>query len=69
MKLSIFLSAAVDPVGAFAHQNSSTANECNNGYYPGTDIVIFAVPYTYAQVMSIIEDYQNLTWSGSPAGR
>jgi hypothetical protein len=30
--------------------------------------VIFTVPYTYAQVMSIIGDYQNLTWSGSPAG-
>jgi hypothetical protein len=30
--------------------------------------VIFTVLYTYAQVMSIIGDYQNLTWSSSPAG-
>jgi hypothetical protein len=69
MMLSIFLSAAVGLVGVFAQDNSSTANGCNNGYYPGTDTVIFTTPYTYAQVMSIIGDYQNLTWSGSPAGR
>ncbi|KAK0933605.1 hypothetical protein LTR29_014838 [Friedmanniomyces endolithicus] len=43
------------------------ANGCAPGYYPGTDTVIFTVPYTYQQVLSIIGNYTNLTWSGSPA--
>ncbi|KAK5149352.1 hypothetical protein LTR04_007168, partial [Oleoguttula sp. CCFEE 6159] len=37
-------------------------------YTAGSDTVIFTTPYTYAQVMSIIGSYQNLTWSGSPDG-
>jgi len=43
-------------------------NGCAEGYYPGTDTVLYTVPYTYQQVLSIIGDYSNLTWSGSPAG-
>lgn len=62
MKLSIALSAAAGAVGI------SAQSTCNTGFFPGTDTVIFTVPYTYAQVMSIIGDYGNLTWSGSPAG-
>jgi hypothetical protein len=47
--------------GIAAQNNASTANGCNDEFSPGTDTVIFTVPYTYAQVMSIIGDYQNLT--------
>ncbi|KAK5002417.1 hypothetical protein LTR16_006643, partial [Cryomyces antarcticus] len=43
-------------------------NPCIPGYTAGSDTVIFTTPYTYAQVMSIIGSYQNLTWSGSPDG-
>lgn len=41
---------------------------CTAPYEAGTDTVLFTVPYTYDQVLSIIGDYGNLTWSGSPAG-
>jgi hypothetical protein len=51
-----------------AQNNGSIASGCNDGFYLGTDKVIFTVPYVYAQVMSIIGDYQDLTWSGFPAG-
>lgn len=43
------------------------SNGCAPGYYPGVDTVIYTVPYTYKQVLSIIGNYTNLTWSGSPA--
>jgi hypothetical protein len=39
---------------------------CIDGYSPGNDTVIFTTPYTYAQVMSIIGSFRNITWSGSP---
>ncbi|KAK3649340.1 hypothetical protein LTR56_006486 [Elasticomyces elasticus] len=42
------------------------SNGCAAGYYPGIDTVLFTVPYTYQQVMSIVGNYTNLTWSGSP---
>ena len=67
MKFSTLL-AVVGAGGIAAQNNASSANGCNDGFNPGTDTVIFTVPYTYAQVMSIIGNYQNLTWSGSPAG-
>ena len=51
-----------------AQNNATSPNGYNYGFDLGTDTVIFTVPYTYEQVMSIIGDYQNLTWSGSPAG-
>ncbi len=47
-------------------QHAPTPNGCTAGYYPGRDEVIYTVPYTYAQVLSIIGSYQNLTWSGNP---
>ncbi|KAI4135454.1 MAG: hypothetical protein LQ347_000673 [Umbilicaria vellea] len=68
MKPTLVSSTLLCVAGALAQHNTSTANGCNNGYYPGTDTVIYTVPYTYQQVLSIIGDYQNLTWSGSPAG-
>ncbi|KUJ08292.1 uncharacterized protein LY89DRAFT_339816 [Mollisia scopiformis] len=60
------IAIALIAAGVAAQNNASTANGCNDGFYPGTDTVIFTVPYTYAQVMSIIGDYKNITWSGSP---
>jgi hypothetical protein len=42
------------------------ANGCTEGYFPGSDTVLYTVPYTYDQVLSIIGNYTNLTWSGSP---
>lgn len=68
MKSAIFVSAAVAAVGGTAQHNTSSANGCNYGFQPGTDTVILTIPYTYAQAMSIIGDYGNLTWSGSPEG-
>ncbi|RDI81044.1 hypothetical protein Vi05172_g9012 [Venturia inaequalis] len=41
-------------------------NGCAAGYYPSTDTVLYTLPYTYPQVLSIIGNYTNLTWSGSP---
>ena len=68
MKSSLIFSTILGASGIAAQNNASTSNGCNEGFYPGTDTVIFTTPYTYAQVMSIIGDYQNLTWSGSPEG-
>ena len=39
---------------------------CAVGYFPGTDTVLYTVPYTYVQVLSIIGSFKNLTWSGNP---
>jgi len=68
MKYSTLLSLLIGVTSIAAQNNASSPNGCNYGFDPGTDTVIFTVPYTYSQVMSIIGDYQNLTWSGSPAG-
>lgn len=54
------------PLAVLAQNNASTANGCDDGFFPGTDTVIFTTPYSYQQVMSIIGDYKNITWSGSP---
>ncbi|SLM35413.1 hypothetical protein LPUS_04674 [Lasallia pustulata] len=66
MKSTLVSSTFLLAAGALSQHNTSTANGCDDGYYPGTDTVIYTVPYTYQQVMSVIGDYQNLTWSGSP---
>ncbi|KAK5126686.1 hypothetical protein LTR85_009620 [Meristemomyces frigidus] len=42
------------------------ANGCAAGYFPGSDTVLYTVPYPYQQVLSVIGNYTNLTWSGSP---
>jgi hypothetical protein len=46
---------------ALAHSNG-----CKPGFMKGRDEVIFTLPYTYAQVISIIGSFRNITWSGSP---
>lgn len=68
MKSSLLLSTIVGASGIAAQNNAYTTNGCSAGFFPGRDEVIFTTPYTYAEVMSIIGDYQNLTWSGSPEG-
>lgn len=47
-------------------QNVTVPTTCEGPYMPGTDTVLYTVPYTYAQVLSIIGSYKNLTWSGNP---
>jgi hypothetical protein len=49
-------------------QNVTVPATCTPGFYPGTDTALVTIPYTYDQAISIIGSYQNLTWSGSPAG-
>lgn len=49
-------------------QNVTVPSTCIDGYMSGTDTVLFTVPYTYDQVLSVIGNYSNLTWSGSPPG-
>ena len=48
------------------NQTGRLPDGCVDGYEAGTDTVLFTVPYTYQQVLSIIGSYQNITWSGSP---
>lgn len=66
MKPTFLLPLLLSAAGVIAQHNSSTANGCNDGYFPGTDTVLYNTPYTYQQVLSIIGSYRNLTWSGSP---
>lgn len=47
-------------------QNVTVPTTCMGNLTAGTDEVLFTVPYTYSEVMSIIGSYQNLTWSGNP---
>ncbi|KAH8790339.1 hypothetical protein F5882DRAFT_460844 [Hyaloscypha sp. PMI_1271] len=68
MKYSTLLVLLMGAAGISALSNPSSPNCCNSGFYPGADTVTFTVPYTYAQVMSIIGHYQNFTSSSSPAG-
>ena len=39
---------------------------CTNGFTAGSDTVLLTVPYPPAQVLAIIDDFKNLTWSGNP---
>lgn len=64
MKFSITLIGLSVAFGVAQNVTST----CREGFFPGRDEVIFTVPYTYAQVLSIIGSYGNLTWSGSPEG-
>ncbi|KAG0644976.1 hypothetical protein D0Z07_9084 [Hyphodiscus hymeniophilus] len=49
MKFRIVSCAVLGATAVTAQHNASTANGCNDGFYPGTDTVIFTTPYTYAQ--------------------
>lgn len=43
-------------------QNVTVPNACTSGFTAGSDEVLYTVPYTYNQVLSIIGSYKNLTW-------
>ena len=62
------LVACAGLLGAAVAQNVTVPTTCMGNLTAGSDEVLFTVPYTYNQVMSIIGSYQNLTWSGSPEG-
>lgn len=49
-------------------QDVTVPSTCTGNFSAGTDEVLYTVPYTYDQVLSIIGNYSNLTWSGSPEG-
>ena len=65
LSLAIIGAAAQDPLATF-NQTGRLPAGCVDGYTAGTDTVVFTVSYIYTQVLSIIGDYQNLTWSGNP---
>ncbi|MCJ1454694.1 hypothetical protein MMC28_005047 [Mycoblastus sanguinarius] len=60
-------SAIAQNVSPFAifNQTGRLPAGCIDGYDSGQDTVIYTVPYAYAQVLSIIGSYKNLTWSGN----
>lgn len=75
MKTTSLLSCIISMAGVAAQDASpfSIFNQtgrlpfgCVNEYSAGTDTTLYTVPYTYAQVMSVIGSYRNLTWSGVP---
>lgn len=39
---------------------------CLPGYEAGTDNIFMTNPYPYTQVVSIVDDWKNLTWMGIP---
>lgn len=49
-----------------ASQNVTVPTTCEAPYEAGTSTALVTLPYTYAQVLSIIGSYKNLTWSGNP---
>lgn len=46
--------------------NVHVPKKCNATFLPASDTVLYKVPYTYKQVLTIIEDFKNLTWYGVP---
>ena len=64
--LSNTLLAGTTLLGLVSAQMVTVPDTCTAGFSAGTDEVLYTVPYTYDQVMSIIGDYKNLTWSGNP---
>lgn len=75
MKTASLLSLSLITIGVVAQDASPFAifnqtgrlpDGCIDGYSAGTDTVLYTVPYTYSQVLSIIGSYKNLTWSGNP---
>ncbi|KAI4284319.1 MAG: hypothetical protein L6R38_001523 [Xanthoria sp. 2 TBL-2021] len=51
---------------AFAVFNSTgrLPSNCTDGYDAAHDEVLYTVPYTYPQVLSIIGSFANITWNG-----
>jgi hypothetical protein len=66
MKILTTLSTALVISTLSSAQNVTVPTTCTGNFSAGTDEVLYTVPYTYDQVMSIIGSYKNLTWSGNP---
>lgn len=41
-------------------------SKCIGDFKAGHDQVLYTIPYSYAQVLGVIGDFQDLTWSGNP---
>lgn len=41
-------------LGLAVGQNVTVPSTCTNGFTAGSDVVLYTVPYTYDQVMSVI---------------
>ena len=40
-------------------------DDCTDGFTSGTDIALLTIPYPPSDVISIVGDFSNLTWSGT----
>lgn len=59
--LAVTCVAAQSPFEIY-NQTKRLPNGCIDGYTAGTDTVLYTVPYTYKEVLSIIGSFKNLTW-------
>jgi hypothetical protein len=66
MRVLTTLSTTLALLTLSSAQNVTVPTTCTGNFSAGTDEVLYTVPYTYNQVMSIIGSYKNLTWSGNP---
>ncbi len=71
MKFSSFLALLASLSTSVIAQNVTVPNvslpsTCTAGLVAGTDIALVTIPYTYDQVLSIVADFKNLTWTGVP---
>jgi len=66
MKFSSFLAllASSSTAQNVTVPNITLPNTCTADFIAGTDTVLVTIPYTYDQVLSIIADFKNLTWTG-----
>lgn len=63
ISLAVTCVTAQDPFQIY-NQTQRLPDGCIDGYTAGSDTVIYTVPYTYKQVLSIIGSFKNLTWWG-----
>ncbi|KAH7351298.1 hypothetical protein BKA65DRAFT_550260 [Rhexocercosporidium sp. MPI-PUGE-AT-0058] len=68
MKSSLILSSIAAVSGIAAPNNASTANGCSDGYFPGTNTVIFTTPNTYVQVIGSLEGSVTLNGTTNTVG-
>jgi hypothetical protein len=66
MKVLTTLSTILALFSLASAQNVTVPTTCTGNFSAGVDQVLYTVPYTYNEVMSIIGSYKNLTWSGNP---
>ena len=66
MKVFTALPTTLSLIALSSAQHVTVPTTCTGKFSMGTDEVLYTVPYTYNQVMSIIGSYKNLTWSGNP---